>query len=240
MNTNAQPFEMTNKGLQVTLPLIEIPNASGRVIAFLHNCRYEDDFEGPLGIVLQSLETNTVYRRKISVVQVVALSISSKTKMRTIYIRSPIDTWASVKIPKPFPIRFKFASLHFLPFPLCTGTIIQPPTNGTWNPDTHVLRMWPELKEPSYVALCYKNHGIEQAFVKVVVSPIETSGGASSYVGLCNPAAPANEYGNLPEKLTVWVDEYTTRVAVKIEKKIIMDELVLEVTLDLKGSLTKV
>jgi hypothetical protein len=100
--------------------------------------------------------------------------------------------------------------------------------------------MWPELKEPSYVALCYKNHGIGQAFVKVVVSPIETSGGASPHVGLCNPAAPANEYGNLPETLTVWVDEYTTRVAVKIEKKIIMDELVLEVTLDLKGSLTKV
>jgi hypothetical protein len=47
IDSDSAPFETTNKGLRVYLPLIEIANGNGNVVAILHNCRYEDVFKGP-------------------------------------------------------------------------------------------------------------------------------------------------------------------------------------------------
>jgi hypothetical protein len=60
--TSDGPFRMTNKGLEVQLPLIK-HSGYGSCIAVLHNCRYKNDFSGVLGIELRRDSNYDTYYR---------------------------------------------------------------------------------------------------------------------------------------------------------------------------------
>jgi hypothetical protein len=57
--THTSPYSMTNKGLQIELPLIEI---HGITLGLL-DCQYEDDFSRCLGIWLKKTQLSEVYLR---------------------------------------------------------------------------------------------------------------------------------------------------------------------------------
>jgi hypothetical protein len=57
--THTSPYSMTNKGLQIELPLIEI---DGFTLGLL-DCQYEDDFSRCLGIWLKKTQLSEVYLR---------------------------------------------------------------------------------------------------------------------------------------------------------------------------------
>lgn len=109
--------------------------------------------------------------------------------------------------------------------------------------------MWTEsdFGAPGHAFLCYKDENTEQPFVKMTVSPMDSKGIFNPQVGLSKPFSSASELEpepeleqGLPNTITVQVDGYSIQVAAKAESKKIMDERVLEVTLDLKNSYKRV
>lgn len=54
LDKKTEPFDMTNKGLRITVPVIQHDRYG--VVAILTNCRFEDSFSGPLGIKIMDFD----------------------------------------------------------------------------------------------------------------------------------------------------------------------------------------
>lgn len=235
VNSNSAPFETTNKGLRVHLPLIDIENGKGNVIAILHNCRYEDNFMGPLGVVLKPLESNNVYCRAIDKLQVVDLGLSGKTDSRTIYITPQLLYQRSIGRPKPLAIWFNRDTYRqTLPWPLDRNIRIEGPPTGHWNSSSYVLRREDGcglFNAPGYATLYYRGETIrsDKSLLEILVSPVGLKG--APQVGLREVLDSISKSQDLPNTMTVLAGGYSIKVTALVEKKAIMDEGLLEVSL---------
>lgn len=82
------PYTLTNAGLNIRLPIVQ-DNHVDRVLAIL-NCRYEDNFVGPIAILLRRLhpgDDSEVLRDNNRGLVVPDLPITAKAKNTSLFIR---------------------------------------------------------------------------------------------------------------------------------------------------------
>lgn len=80
-----EPWALTNYGLRMQLPLVR--KSSGKTAVAVLACRYEDDFTGPLGLVLSTTDSPTVFEASLSPRLIVLGSRMANTaEMSTLYI----------------------------------------------------------------------------------------------------------------------------------------------------------
>lgn len=243
--TNTHPYEMSKKGLHVTLPIIDVPGSNGDVHAVLHNCRYKDDFRGPIAIVLgrtqNSNDLSPVYFRKMRPLQVVDLELSSRTPMRSIYIASALPSMATFRGDGLFRIWLNLDPvLQTLPVALREGITLQAPSNGVWNPGTQVFELsaaWTNDSKPVHALLCYKTDKKERPLVKLVISRSNPLVIHSLHIGLCEPSLSVERHHVLPDKfLVTGLYGHSFQVTARGELKTIMGEDVFKVNFGFKFS----
>jgi hypothetical protein len=185
--------------------------------------------------VLKPLGSNHVYCRAIDKLQVVDLDLSLQTEARTIYITPQLLYQPSVGRPRPIALWFNRDTYRrTLPSSLNEFLRVGSPHTGTWNPLSYVLRREDGcglFNAPGYASLYYQFAGMEDhgASLKIVVSPVGVKG--TPQVGLCKGPYNINKIRDLPNTLTVVVDGYSINITALVEKKMIMNEVILEVSL---------
>jgi hypothetical protein len=83
-----EPWALTNYGLRLQLPLVRerFPRSQADVAAVLA-CRYEDDFTGPLGLMLRDTDSPTVFNPSVTPRLVILdREQANKAEMKTLYL----------------------------------------------------------------------------------------------------------------------------------------------------------
>jgi len=145
---NEEPFEMTNKGLRVRIPIID-SRTLGPAIAVL-NCRNRSGVGEALGLRLVHLDdiaaedsTREVYYRQAEIEELESWEIFNSLSIRTLYLaRSTRTPWETRERSDNVVFWFRFRSID--------GTDgnrsfhLSQPSIGTWDDSARVLRLSPE------------------------------------------------------------------------------------------------
>lgn len=193
---DGEPFEMTNKGLRITLPIID--DAPRGHIAVL-NCRLKNNLNGPLGLRLRSAasdefswdeflsheflsdefllhrRTGALFYRFRNGLTVVQDKETRKALPRTIYLARNIEQ-RTVESSESFCFLFKFVCSNNTPDDL-RHCDFEKPSIGTWDPVTHVLRVTrndliesPEISAWIYDPTSPRGHTIRGAKLFIIRS----------------------------------------------------------------------
>jgi hypothetical protein len=85
-SSKRQPYSMTNRGLQIELPLSKVIKGSHIYWTALLNCHYEDDFSGVIGLSLESTEKSFEFLRSSIRPTRYLVQRMKEAELRTIFI----------------------------------------------------------------------------------------------------------------------------------------------------------
>lgn len=190
--TSDGPFRMTNKGLEVQLPLIKHSD-NDTCIAVLHNCRYKNDFCGVIGIELRrDSNYDTYYRWHRKPVVVTDQEWMSATR-QTIYI-TPTKSKHDYVDTKSLCLWFQLDFPSEISEHIRERLSLRVPPVHYWDETSSVLRSsfaTQREQRQATATLCYSTDDLHTPLLKMVFMANDQHASSLKY-GIFKPAARPN------------------------------------------------